>query len=86
MAGGTHSFKHVVERLKSRKHGVDVVVAVEESRGLLQAFVPKLVPEDRHADELLTDEKRLLDERRAVVSHLVHDREGCVSSRCAGVL
>lgn len=75
-----------MEWLKSCEHRVDVVVAVKESGGLLQAFVPELVPEDRHANELLTDEERLLDERRAVVSHLVHDREGCVSPRCAGVL
>lgn len=71
---GTHSFEHVVERLESRKHGIDVVVPVEEPGRLLESLVPELVPEDGDSDELLTDEEGLFDEGRAVVAHLVHDR------------
>lgn len=71
---GTHSFEHVVERLESRKHGINVVVTVEEPRSLLESLVPELVPEDGNSNELLTDEEGLLDEGGAVVSHFVHDR------------
>ena len=63
-----------MERLESRKHGVDVVVPVEEPGRFLESLVPELVPEDGDSDELLTDEEGLFDEGRAVVSHLVHDR------------
>lgn len=52
----THSLEHIVKRFQRREHGVNVVVAVEQSRSLLETFVPELVPEDGDADKLLTDE------------------------------
>lgn len=75
-----------MERFERREHGVDVVVTVEEARRLLEALVPELVPQDGDPDELLRDEDGLLDERRAVVAHLVHDREGGATTSLARVL
>lgn len=75
-----------MERFERRKHGLDVVVAVEEPARLLEALVPELVPEDRDADELLADEERLLDEVRTVVPHLVHDNQRGLAPRRARVL
>lgn len=84
--GRTHLFQHVVQRFQGSEHGVDVVIAVEEARCLLQAFVPELVPQDGDADELLTDEDSLLDESGAVIPHFVHDRQRSAPSSFARVL
>jgi hypothetical protein len=85
-AGSTHLFQHVVQRFQGSEHRIDVVVAVEQARSLLQAFVPELVPQDGDADELLTDEDSLLDESRAVIPHFVHDRQGGAPPSFARVL
>lgn len=75
-----------MQRFQSSEHGIDVVIAVEQARGLLQAFVPELVPQDGDADELLTDEDSLLDESGAVIPHFVHDRQRSAPSSFARVL
>lgn len=75
-----------MQRFESRKHRLDVVVAVEETRRFLETFVPQLVPEDGDTNELLTDENRLLDEGGAVVAHLVHDLESGTTTSLARVL
>lgn len=84
--GRTHLFQHVVQRFQGSEHGIDVVIAVEQARSLLQAFMPELVPQDGDADELLTDEDGLLDESGAVVPHSVHDRQRSAPSSFAWVL
>lgn len=75
-----------MKRLEGRKHGVNVVIPVEESRRLLEPLVPELMPQDSDTNELLTDEQRLLDEGCRMVSHLVHDRERRATTGGRGVL
>jgi hypothetical protein len=65
-----------VQRLKHAKHALRVVLGKVEARGLFEALGPQLVPEDGHADELVRDERGLLDEERVLVAHSVHDAVG----------
>ena len=82
----SYLLEHVVQRFERGKHGLDVVVPVEQPRRFFESFVPQFVPEDRDPDELLTDEDSLLDERGTVVPHLVHDRQRGTASVLARVL
>lgn len=59
--GATHSLEHIVKRLQRGEHGINVVIAVEKPGSLLKALVPELMPENGDADELLADEKSLLN-------------------------
>lgn len=75
-----------MKRLEGRKHGLDVVIAVEQSRRFFEPFVPHLGPEDGRTNELLTDEHSLVDERRAVLPHLGDDAHRSRPPRSAWVL
>ena len=48
-------FEHGVERLQLGEHSRNVPFAEVESTGLLQTFVPLLVPQDGRADQLVRD-------------------------------
>lgn len=65
-----------MQRLEHVEHALRVVLGKVEARRLLEALGPELVPEDGDADELVADERRLLDEERVLVAHAVHDAVG----------
>lgn len=47
-------FHHRMQGLQHLKHAFHIPLPEVQTRRLFQAFVPHLVPEDGHADQLLT--------------------------------
>ena len=62
-----------VEWRKSSKHALHIVIAKIQARGLLQPFVPKLMPQHGNTDELMTDKVSLFYQSRTMNPHAVHD-------------
>jgi len=74
--GGRPALHHGVHGRQRGHHCVDVLLSEPVPRRLLDGLVPQLVPENGHADQLARHQQRLVDQRVAVLAHLVEDAEG----------
>ena len=60
---------HLVQRIQDCEHPIDVALSEVQPRGLFEALVPHLVPQNRDADELLRDHPSLVNELRPLRAH-----------------
>ena len=54
------AFQHGVEGVEDAEHAVGVVVTEVEPGCFLEAFVPELVPQNGHSNQLLADLQRVI--------------------------
>jgi hypothetical protein len=57
--GNTYRFDHIMQRLQYGNHSLGISFGKVQPRSLFQAFMPQLVPENCHTDELVTDGRSL---------------------------
>lgn len=66
---------HLVQRSEGLQHALNIMITKIQSRGLLQGFMPHLVPENSDSDELLGHQQGLLDQDVRVLTHAVEHRQ-----------
>ena len=62
-----------MEGRKCCEHAVNIVITEIETRGFFQTFMPKLMPQHRNSDKLMTDKVCLFDKLGAMLAHTFHD-------------
>eukprot|EP00982_Pelagococcus_subviridis_P015984 31441-Pelagococcus_subviridis.AAC.8 len=72
-----------MQRREHAKHSHDVLLAEIQLRRLLERLVPRLVPQDRDANQLQRHNLRLLHEQRAVLPQVIEHRHRGGPSRAA---
>jgi len=54
-----YRFNHIVQRVQHSNHSLGVSLGKVQPRSLFQTFMPQFVPENRHTNELVTDDQSL---------------------------
>ena len=71
-----------MKRLQESNHTHGVVIREVQTRRLLKSLMPQFVPEACHTDQLVTNEKCLLNDDRTMLSHAVHDVQRGLLPHC----